>query len=103
MRLPPEQIQEIDVPELRETFCDSLGISTFDEMTTRITFYIQRVQPPKPPKPPFAKKYPVCRMILTIQATVELANQLNQLIQVLGQQGLVKIEAGKPAEAVTKH
>jgi hypothetical protein len=103
MKLPPEQVQEVDIPELPETFSDSLGMSTFDEMTMRITFCVQRVQPPKPPKPPFAKKYPVCRMILTIPAVVELFNQLNQMMQVLNQQGLVKIEAGKPAEATTKH
>lgn len=102
MKLPPEQIEEIDLPELPETFSDSLGMSFFDGQAHRLTFCVQRLQPPKPPKPPRAKKYPSCRLVLTPECVVDLFNQLNQVMGVLQKQGVVKIEPGKPPEMVDK-
>src|SRR5688572_11531928 len=99
MKLPPEQIQDVDLPELPETFADSLGLSFFDGQAMRLTFCVQRFMPPKPPKPPFAKRYPSCRLVLTPEVVVDLFNQLNQAMGALQKMGLVKIEQGKPPEA----
>ena len=102
MKLPPEQIQEIDLPELQETFADSLGMSSFDGQAMKITFCVQRLQPPKPPKPPTAKKYPSCRLVLTPEAVVELFNTLQQTMGALQKAGLIKVEDGKPVQSVDK-
>lgn len=102
MKLPPEQIQEIDLPDVGETFADSLGMSFFDGQAMRLTFSVTRFQPPKPPKPPSAKRYPSCRLVMTPDCVVELFNQLQQVMGALQKIGLVKIEPGKPPEVVDK-
>jgi hypothetical protein len=102
VKLPPEQIEDIDLPALPETFADSLGMSSFDGQTMRLTFCVQRLQEPKPPKPPRAKKYPSCRLVITPNLVVDLFNQLNQIMGVMQQHGLVKVEPGKPPVAIDK-
>lgn len=83
-----------------ETYADSLGLSSLEGQSVRLTFCVRRVQEPKPPKPPQFKQYPVCRLVLPPSAVVDLFNQLNQLMGALHKIGLVKIEQGKPAEAI---
>lgn len=58
MNIPPEQLQEIDLPEVMETFSDSLGVSSLDSQSARLTFCVRRMQPPKQGKPPLFKQYP---------------------------------------------
>lgn len=96
MKLPPEQVREIDVPELHETFVDSLGLSTFDGITARITLCVQRLQEPKTAQPPMANKYPVCRLVLTPEAVVDLYNNLSQLMGILQKSGLINVEGRNP-------
>ena len=100
MKVPPEQIQDVDRPELNETFVDSLALSTFDGAAARLTFCVMRMQEPHAGKPAQFKKYPVCRMVLTPDAAVELFNRLNQMMGALQKLGLVKIEPGKPPQPV---
>jgi hypothetical protein len=102
MKVPPEQVQEVDRPDLNETFVDSLALSTFDGAAARLTFCVMRMQEPQPGKPAQFKKYPVCRMVLTPDATVELFNRLNQMMGALQKLGLVKIEPGKAPQTVEK-
>ena len=96
MKLPREQVQEIDRPELTETFADALGNGSFDGQTARLAFCVTRLDPIEPPKPPTAKRYPVCRLVLPPDAVIELFNQLQQLIGLMEKQGLVKRENGQP-------
>lgn len=103
MKLPPEQIQDVDLPEMPETFADSLGMSYFDGQAHRLTFCVHRFNPPKPPKPPTAKKYPSCRIVMTPECVIELFNQLNQVMAGMQKMGLIKIEPGKPPEVVDKN
>jgi hypothetical protein len=100
MKIPPEQVQEVDRPELNETFVDSLALSTFDGAAARLTFCVTRMQEPQAGRPAHFKRYPVCRMVLTPDATVELFNRLNQMMGALQKLGLVKIEPGKPPQPV---
>lgn len=100
MRVPPEQVHDVDRPELNETFVDSLALSTFDGAAARLTFCVMRMQDPQGGKPAQFKKYPVCRMVLTPDAVVELFNRLNQMMGALQKLGLVKIEPGKPPQSV---
>ncbi len=100
MKIPPEQVQEVDRPELNETFVDSLALSTFDGAAARLTFCVTRMQEPQAGKPAQFKRYPICRMVLTPDAVVELYNRLNQMMGALQKLGLVKIEPGKPPQPV---
>lgn len=103
MKLPEKQIQDVEVPDLFETFADSIGMSTFDGNTMRIEFRVTRVNPPVPPNPPTAKRYPVCRLVMTPELAVELSNQLNGVIGMMEKQGLVKREGGKPRIGDNSH
>jgi hypothetical protein len=100
MKISPEQVQDVDRPDLTETFVDSMALSTFDGTAARLTFCVMRMQEPQQGKPPQFKKYPACRMVLTPDATVELFNRLNQMMGALQKLGLVKIEPGKPPQAI---
>jgi hypothetical protein len=100
MKIPPEQVQDVDRPDLAETFADSMALSTFDGAAARLTFAVSRMQDPLPGKPAQFKRYPVCRLVLTPHATVELFNRLNQMMGALQKLGLVKIEPGKPPQPV---
>jgi hypothetical protein len=100
MRIPPQQIQDLDRPELNETFVDSMGLSTFDGAAARLTFCVMRMQEPQQGKQAQFKRYPVCRMVLTPEAMVDLFNRLNQMMGALQKLGLVKLEPGKPPQAI---
>jgi hypothetical protein len=96
MKLPEKQIEDVDLPQMQETFVDSLGLSTFDGNTMRLELRVTRFNPPAPPAPPSARRFPACRLIMTPMLVVDLHNQLNQIIAMMEQQGLVKREGGQP-------
>src|ERR1044072_5533111 len=99
MKVSPQQITDVDRPELAETFVDSLTLSTFDGAAPRVPCCVLRMQEPQQGKPAHFNRYPVCRMVLTPDATIELYNRLNQMMGALQKLGLVKIEPGKPPPA----
>ncbi len=84
----------VDIPELRETFADSVETAFGDAATLRITFAVNRWDEPKPPKPLTGRRCPVCRLVLTHETAVELYNRLHQMITMLEKKGLVKREQG---------
>jgi hypothetical protein len=47
MKISPEQVQEVDLPDLTETFADSMALSTFDGAAARLTFCVMRMQEPQ--------------------------------------------------------
>ncbi|MFO7570839.1 MAG: hypothetical protein R6W75_13705 [Smithellaceae bacterium] len=102
MTLPENQIRHVDRPDLFETFVDSLGVVTFDG-NTRLELCVTRVDPPVPPDPPTAKRYPVCRVVMTPETTVALFNQLQNIMNLLQQAGLVTKQEGKPPEVIKQH
>ena len=93
---PGPQKRYVDRPEVSETFADSIHGLSFDRQTMRIEFCTTRMDPPEPPKAPTARQYPICRLVLTPQAGIELYNQLQQIIQALEQAGTVKRSAPTP-------
>ena len=115
MKLPEEQITHINRPEIPETFVDSLGLITLDGPITRLELCVTRMDEPKPPNPPTAKRYSVCRLVLTPDVIITLSNQLNNILSRLQQAGLVTrkevtppeakktIQEEKPPEARKKH
>jgi hypothetical protein len=93
MNLPADKIQYVDLPNLSETFADALGSMTFDGQTARMELCVTRMNEPKPPNPPTARRYPVCRLVLTPEALLELYGHLHQLVDTLEKQGAIhKIE-----------
>jgi hypothetical protein len=102
MKLSENQIRYMDRPEISETFVDSLGVVTFDG-NTRLELCVTRLDPPKPPDPPHARQYPVCRVVMTPETTVALFNQLQNIMNLLQQAGLVTKQEGKPPEVIKQH
>jgi hypothetical protein len=90
MKLPDSQIRYVDIPELSETFADSVKLSTFDGSVTIVELCVTRLQDPKPTKKPEAKRVPVCRLVLTPDATVDLHRQLQNMIEGMVQSGVLK-------------
>jgi len=88
------------VPELNETFADSVGHWHFDGNTLRMEFLVNRMGERKPSEPRTVRKLPVCRLVLTAAGTIELLNQCQRITAALQKAGLVKkAEDEKPAAA----
>ena len=90
MKLPDRQVRYVDIPSVQETFSDSVALSFFDGNTVRLEMCVTRLDEPSGSEPPTARKYPVCRLVLTPEATVDLFNHMQNMMIALQQAGLVK-------------
>ena len=89
-----------DLPELGETFADSVGPWFFDGHTLRIEFTVSRFDDAKRDADPTGRKIPVCRMVLTPPAANELLRLFRQLAATLEKVAAAKQAQGKePAQA----
>lgn len=88
---PGTQIHYVDLPEVRETFVDSIKLSTFNSGVLRVELCSSRLQDPPKDKnvTPIVKQYPVVRLVMTPDLAVDLFNQLNQFLGMMKQQGLI--------------
>jgi hypothetical protein len=95
----------VERPELAETFADSIETIYFDGQTLRMNLCTTRLEEPKqPPAQTTGKRYPVCRLVLSINGALELINQTQRVAAMLTQAGVLKHEpaqAAKPAPAKT--
>ena len=91
------QARFIDNPVIVETFADSIHAFSFDGQTMRIELCTTRLDEPKPPNPQTATQHPVCRLVLTPTATLDLFNKLQKLVNALEQTGVLKREPPTPA------
>ncbi len=91
------QLRFQDVPELAETFADSVGQWHFDGSTLRIDFLVTRFDEAKSPDARTGRKLPVCRLALTSTGTVELLNECRRIAAALEKVGLVKAGKNEPA------
>ncbi|UQR65126.1 hypothetical protein LRP30_07725 [Bradyrhizobium sp. C-145] len=87
---PPLTIQSVDVPDLQETFADSIGFVFFDGQTLRINFAVTRFGQAQQSGAVVAQRLPACRLVLTPGAAVELMNQIQQLTARMIQAGVLK-------------
>ncbi|MEH2562110.1 hypothetical protein [Bradyrhizobium sp. AZCC 2289] len=92
------KVQHVDLPELGETFADSIDLVFFDGQTLRINFGVTRFEKPEQTAPAIAKRYPSCRLVLTAGAAVELMNQIQQLTARMVQSGVLKANAATDSE-----
>lgn len=90
MQIPKDKVRFIDRPEIPETFADSIQAATFDGNTFRIELCVTRLDEPKPPAAPTGRRYPVCRLVLTPQTMIDFFNQLQQFVNVMQKQGVLK-------------
>jgi len=86
----PNQIRYVDLPGVSEIFVDSFGSILFDGQTARIELRVTRMDEPLPPNQPTATKYPACRLVLTPNALLELSSNLQNIINALIKQGVLK-------------
>ena len=86
----PPQIQFVDRPEVHETFADSSQAVFFDGQSMRIEFCVTRMDEPNPPNPHTGRRYPICRLVLTPNAAVDLFNKLQQMMTALEKSGTIK-------------
>ncbi len=90
MKLSEEQIRYIDLPDVLETFVDSIKSVSFDGDTARIELCVTRVDPLKSKEPPTARRYPVCRLAMTPESFLSLANQFQTIMKTLEENGVVQ-------------
>jgi hypothetical protein len=86
----PATLRHVDLPDLAETFADSINALYFDGQTLRIELGITRFDNVKPNEPMTGRRYPACRLILAPVAAVELINRLQQIAAALTQAGILK-------------
>jgi hypothetical protein len=98
---PPIAIERVDLPELAETFADSIDHVFFDGQTLRINFGVTRFDQPQQAGSVNARRLPACRLVLTPGAAVELMNQIQQLTARMIQSGVLKPGAQAPVEKKT--
>jgi len=88
-----------DVPDLGETFADSLGSWSFDGSTLRVEFLVSRLDALKQGEGATGRAVPVCRLVLTTAGAVELIKTCAQVTAVLTQAGIIRQTDGKEAPA----
>lgn len=80
----------VDLPDLAETFADSIGGTFFDGNLLRIEFCIGRLDALKPQTSPTGRRYPACRLVLSTTAAVELMNSMQRISAALVKAGVLK-------------
>ena len=89
------QYTYVDLPDVPETFADSLQIVTFDGQSLRLTFNVTRLDQKSTAGTPSSIRYPACRLVLTPSAGIELINQMQRIAAALVQSGVFKQQTPK--------
>jgi hypothetical protein len=84
-----------DMPTLGETFADSIGSWSFDGSTLRLEFLVSRLDPLKQGDQASGRAVPVCRLVLTTAAAVELIRASGQITSALMQAGVLRQNEGE--------
>ena len=88
-----------DMPALGETFSDSIGSWSFDGSTLRMEFLVSRLDALKSGEAASGRAVPVCRLVLTTAAAVELIRASGQITNALVQAGVLRQSDGNEAPA----
>lgn len=89
----------VDLPELAETFSDSIHTMVWDGQTLRVEFCVTRFPDQAPATTKEAQRVPACRLVMTSALAVDLFNRLQQTMNALAQAGVVTQQ--KPATPTT--
>jgi hypothetical protein len=90
------QFEFIDRPDLTETYADSIHSISFDGQSLRLIFSVTRLNDVKQNQPTSGKRYPSCRLVLSVNAGIELINQTRQISAALMKAGLIKENTPAP-------
>jgi hypothetical protein len=83
------ELPYVDRPEVQEIYADQIRLTHFDGYSVRLEFTV--VQPALAgPNLAAATLYPVARLALSPQAAINLKEQLDQLVLLLEQQGVLR-------------
>ena len=80
---PRPKLRYQDIPQLGETFADSIGQWIFDGQMLRIEFTVTRLDDIAPAEQRTGRRLPACRLVLTPGCAVELIRQCQQLAAAL--------------------
>ena len=72
-------IRQVDSLNCEETFADSINNAYFDGQTLRIEFAVSRLDIFKPNEPVTGLRLPVCRLVLSPSAAVDLIKRMQQI------------------------
>jgi hypothetical protein len=86
-----------DIPDLPETFADSIGQWIFDGQMLRIEFTVTRLDAGGASQPRTGRRLPTARMVLTPSCAVELIRQCQQLLA--GLEKAAAMQQAAPAKA----
>ena len=100
MAIPSEtQIEYFDLPNVHETFVDSVRLVQFDGMTMRMELCVTRSGERKNKGEPLTLKvYPASRTVMTADAALDLFEKLQQVVAAMEQRGILKRKAVKSVE-----
>ena len=104
--MTPEQIRNVtryvDRPEVSETYADSVEEIIFDGIVLKIDLATVRWDDVTPPKKPSGKRVTSCRLVLSANGALELANRLTQIMQALEKTGAIRTVAPTAPTSKTK-
>jgi hypothetical protein len=92
---PRPRLRYQDIPQLSETFADSIGQWIFDGQMLRIEFTVTRLDPGGSPDQPTGRRLPAARMVLTPMCAVDLIRQCQQLLATLEKAASMQQAAAK--------
>ena len=98
------ELRYVDRADLVETFADNVQRMTFDGRTLRVEFCVVRMDDPDAKaKKPTGRSVPVVRLVLDLDAAVDMFNKMNNLQAALQSRGVItsapKSAAPAPAPA----
>ena len=72
------KVRLVDLPDLHETFADSVNTVVWDGQTLRVELSVTRFQSQGTGGATEATRYPACRLVLSAAAATDLFNRLQQ-------------------------
>lgn len=92
------ELRYVDRADLVETFADNVQRMTFDGRTLRVEFCVVRMDDPDgKAKTRSGRSVPVVRLVLDLDAAVDMFNKMNSLQAALESRGVITTSARSPA------
>ena len=83
-------LRYVELPDLPETFADSVHTMVWDGQTLRVEFCVTRYPDAASASTAAeAKRYPACRLVLTSPGVAALYNRLQQTVTALAEAGVI--------------
>jgi hypothetical protein len=100
-------IEHIDVPQVSETFVDSVDRIMFDGQSLRVDFGVTRIQEAESADAPLSgKRYTACRIVLPPAAALQLSSKLSQMMVAIVNRAAVtkqKVQGEEIKEQLQSH